>query len=86
MRLLQRMQQIDQGDQVLLNRVSTKVIQLNRLINHGHHLEVCRYINNCIKSWFILIIRILTQLDIVDQVAQYIGIPNVGQALEFGAF
>jgi hypothetical protein len=44
------------------------------------------YINDCITSCFMLITRILTQLDIVDQVAQYIGIPNVGQALELGAF
>jgi hypothetical protein len=28
----------------------------------------------------------LTELDIVDQVLQYNDIPNVGQALELGAF
>ena len=30
--------------------------------------------------------RILTELDIVDQVVQYNDIPNVEQALELGAF
>jgi hypothetical protein len=36
-RLRQQMPQIDQVDQVLLNKVSTKVNQLNLLLNHEHH-------------------------------------------------